>query len=246
VREVSLSHKTFTGNIGTLAALDALEKLDLGNCGGVTGDVHDLPLNGLTTQLFWLNLVDTAVGGTVDHLAACTQLVVLALEDTAITGSVEPLAACTELNTLNLARTAVTGSVASLSPLTRLQQLNLESTAVTGSVQTLGASLGLLTTLDLSDTSVSGALALGGCGSLRTLDCTNCASVSGSIEWLGGCGLRLSCGPRRSSSAAAAAAAPSHTVRLSRCWLSTPMTGTNGGEAAFCVAARSLLLLASS
>ena len=189
VRELSLTHKTFTGNIGTLAALDALEKLDLGNCGGVTGNVHDLPLGGLTTQLFWLNLVDTAVGGSLDHLAACINLVTLALEDTAITGSVEPLAACTNLATLNLARTVVTGSIAALAPLTRLQQLDLESTAVSGSVQTFGASLGLLTALDLSDTGVSGALTLGGCGSLRTLDCTNCASVSGSIEWLGGCGL---------------------------------------------------------
>ena len=188
VREVSFSHKSFTGDIGTLAALAALEKLELDRCAGVTGSVHELPLAGITTGLLWLNLADTAVTGSVDHLGLCTQLQFLALGNTGVTGSVEPLASCTELTTLSLPSTAVAGSVAELRTLTRLTRLTLSGTGVSGSVQTLGSPLTLLSHLDLSGTPVQGALSLGGCSALTHLDLT-ATSVSGSIEWLGGCSL---------------------------------------------------------
>ena len=183
VRSLSFSRKSFTGDIGLLTALDALEKLELDGCSGVTGDVHDL---ASIESLRRVNLAGTGVGGSVEYLGQ-TQLQHLALGNTAVAGSVEYLATCTGLTRLSLEGTAVTGSVAELRHLTQLTWLSLESTGVSGSVETLGSSLTRLENFDLSDTSVHGRLSLAGCSGLHTLDLAGCASVSGSIEWLGGC-----------------------------------------------------------
>eukprot|EP01043_Picozoa_sp_COSAG02_P039649 COSAG02_NODE_3147_length_7286_cov_31.918325_3_plen_552_part_00 len=183
VRTLSFTRKSFTGDIGTLTALDALEKLELDGCSGVTGNVH-----GLATlqALLQVNLAGTGVTGSVEYLAQ-TQLQHLALGNTAVTGSVETLATCTGLTRLGLEGTAVDGSVAALRELIQLTWLSLENTAVTGSVEALGVSLTRLVNFDLSETSVHGRLTLAGCEGLSTIDLTGCAGVSGSIEWLAGC-----------------------------------------------------------
>lgn len=183
VSVLSLRHKSFTGDIGTLTALDALEKLELDGCSGVTGDVHDV---ASISALRRVNLAGTSVGGSIDSLSQ-TDLRHLALGNTAVTGSVESLATCTYLTILNLQGTAVTGSVAVLRTLTELTWLNLEDTGVGGSVESFGNSLARLEYFDLSGTSVQGRLVLAGCSVLHTLDLAGCASLSGSIEWLGGC-----------------------------------------------------------
>lgn len=183
VRSLSFSRKSFLGDIGSLSTLDALEKLELDGCSGVTGDVHDL---ASIQSLLRVNLAGTGVGGSVEYLGQ-TQLQHLALGNTAVAGSVEYLATCTGLTRLSLEGTAVTGSVGELRHLTQLTWLSLENTGVSGSVETLGSSLTRLENFDLSDTSVHGRLSLAGCSALHTLDFAGCASVSGSIEWLGGC-----------------------------------------------------------
>ena len=76
--------QSITHAIDQLAPLDALIYLYLGNCANVHGDVGAL----------------AAIGGTLERLR---------LDDTAVGGSVEPLAALTGLTYLGLANTDVRG-----------------------------------------------------------------------------------------------------------------------------------------
>ena len=136
------------------------------------------------TALWFLDLDDTNVSGSLDVLANNTELENLYLRHTRVTGRLEDLRLkAKDLRSLDLTGTEVTGDLAALANATKLRYLHLSNTAVFGELKSL-AQLKELKKLDLANLKVVGELkSLVKLTGLTWLDLSN-TGVSGELKSL--------------------------------------------------------------
>ena len=117
----------------TFNSFQELERLDLGNCQGVEGDVGKVMV---LKNLRHLDLSKTRCTGELSSLALCSRLHTISLADTAVQGSIAGLDALGSMVHLNLDRCVnVSGNLADLAGFRGLVRISLRDTVTAGDLQ---------------------------------------------------------------------------------------------------------------